>query len=118
MIQTETYHYKIHPHQPKTMTPPLTILSTFRPKLPDFLATMTPEEKAVMGLHVTYTRQLFDQGKIVLGGAAIDGAIGIIVWRVNSAEEMQWIYDNDPAVKAGIGYPELHPFRMGLLAGR
>ena len=70
------------------------------------------------GQHQDYVRKLFDQGKIVLDGAATDGAIGIIVWRVDSAEEMQRIYDNDPAVKAGIGYPELHPFRIGLLAGR
>jgi uncharacterized protein YciI len=100
------------------MPPPLSFLSTLRPYHPDFLATMTPEEKAVMGQHLAYTKQLFDQGKIVLAGAATDGAIGIIVWRVDSAEEMQRIYDNDPAVKAGIGYPELHPFRIGLLAGR
>ena len=56
---------------------------------------------------MAYTRQLIDQGKIVLGSAATNGAIGIIVWRGDSAEEMQRIYDNDPAVKAGIGYPEL-----------
>jgi len=50
--------------------------------------------------------------------AATNGAIGIIVWRVDSAEEMQQIFDNDPAVKAGIGHSDLHPFRIGLLAGR
>jgi len=100
------------------MPPSLSFLSTLRPHRLDFLATMTPEEKAVMGLHMAYTRKLFDQGKIVLGGAATDGAIGIIVWRVDSAEEARRIYDNDPAVKAGIGYPELHPFRIGLLAGK
>jgi len=94
-----------------------TIISTLRAKRPDFLATMTDEEKTVMGQHMTYTKKLFDQGKIVLGSAATDGAIGVIVWRVESAEEMQRIYENDPAVKAGIGYPELHPFRIGLLAG-
>jgi uncharacterized protein YciI len=59
---------------------------------------MTPEEKVVMGQHQAYVRQLFDQGKIVLGGAATNGAIGIIVWKVDSAEEMQRIYENDPAV--------------------
>jgi len=37
---------------------------------------------------------------------------------VDSAEEMQRIYENDPAVKAGIGHAELHPFRIGVLAGR
>ena len=97
------------------MPPPLSFLTTLRPKRPDFLATMTPKEKAVMGQHMAYTRQLFDQGKIGLGGAATDGAIGIIVWRGDSAEEM---HENDPAVKAGIGYPELHPFRIGLLPVR
>jgi uncharacterized protein YciI len=78
---------------------------------------MTPEEKAAMGQHMAYTQQLFDQGKIVMGGAVTDGAIGVIVWRVDSSEEMQRIYDNDPAVKAGIGRSELHPFRIGHLAG-
>ena len=68
---------------------------------------------AAYGLYQT----AFDQGKIILGGAVTDGAIGIIVWRVDSAEEMQRIYENDPAVKAGIGYPELHPFRIGMVAG-
>ena len=42
----------------------------------------------MMGQHMDYTRELFDQGKIVLAGAATDGAIGIIMWRVDSAEEM------------------------------
>ena len=96
------------------MTSSLEFISTLRPKRPDFLATMTLDEQAIMGQHMAYTKQLFDQGKIVLGGAATDGAIGVIVWRVDSAEEMQRLYDNDPAVKAGIGYPELHPFRIGL----
>ena len=95
----------------------LSFISTLRPKCPYFLATMTPEEKAVMGQHMAYTRQLFDQGKIVPGGAATDSAIGIIVWSVDSAEEMQRISENDPAVKAGIGYPEFHPFRIGMVAG-
>ena len=98
------------------MTHSLEFLSTPHPKRPDFLVTLTPEEKAVVGPHLAYTRQLFDQGKIVLGGAATSGAIGIIVWRVDSTEEMQRIYDNDPAVKAGIGHSELHAFRIGLLA--
>ena len=73
------------------MPPTLTFLTPLRPNRPDFLATRTPEEKTVMGQHMAYTRLLFDQGKIVLGGAATSGAIGIIVWRVDSAEEMQRI---------------------------
>jgi len=93
-------------------------ISTLRPRRPDFLLTMTPEEKASMGDHAAYTRHLFDEGKIVLGGAATDGAIGVIVWRLESAEEAKRIFDHDPAVRAGIGDAELHPFRIGLLAGK
>jgi len=77
---------------------------------------MTPDERAVMDEHLGYARRLFDQGKLLLGGAATDGAIGLLVLRVDSVEEAQRIFDEDPAVKAGIGDSELHPFRIGLLA--
>jgi len=33
---------------------------------------MTPEEKAVMGQHMAYTRQLFDQGEKIMDGASTD----------------------------------------------
>jgi uncharacterized protein YciI len=100
------------------MDRPLYFISTLRPKRPDFLTTMTPAEQAVMGEHMTYTKRLFDEGKIVLGGAATDGAIGVIIWKVVSAEEARVIFDHDPAVRAGIGEAELHPFRVGLLGGK
>ena len=57
-------------------------------------------------------------GKLLLGGAATDGAIGVLIYRVNSAEEAQRIFDDDPAVKAEIGDSRgLHPFRVGHLSG-
>lgn len=85
-----------------------------RPKRTDFLMTMTPDEQAIMGQHMAYARRLFSEGKIILGGAASDGAVGILIFRVDSAEEARHLFDNDPAVLAGIGYPELHPFNIGL----
>jgi uncharacterized protein YciI len=100
------------------MSPPLQYLSLIRPKHPDFLETMTPGEETVMGEYSAYVRHLFNQGKIILGGAATDGSIGILFFRADSAEEAQRIFDNDPAVKAGIGYPELHPFHIGMLSCR
>jgi uncharacterized protein YciI len=89
-------------------------ISLLRPKRTDFLVTMTPDERATMGQHMTYARKLFGEGKIILGGAATDGAVGILIFRVDSAEEARHLFDNDPAVLAGIGYPELHPFTIGL----
>ncbi len=97
---------------------PLTYISTMRPKRPDFLASMTPEERAVMEQHFVYVRRLFDQGKLLLGGAATDGAIGVLVLRVDSAEEAQRVFDDDPAVRSGIGHSDLHPFRVGLFFGQ
>lgn len=96
---------------------PLTYISTMRPKRPGFLASMTPEEKAVMEQHLAYVQRLVDQGKLVLGGAATDGAIGVLVLRVGSDEEARRIFDDDPAVRAGIGHSELHPFRVVHLFG-
>ena len=92
-------------------------ISTLRPKHENFLATMTPDEKVAMGQHFLYAEALFDQGNIILGGAATDGSIGIIVFRADSPEEARQIFNNDPAVKAGIGDAELHPFKVGLMAG-
>jgi uncharacterized protein YciI len=88
-----------------------------RPKRPDFLGSMTPKERVVMDQHLAYVQRLVAQGKLVLGGAATDGAIGLLIYRVESAEEAQRIYDDDPAVKAGIGDSELHPFRVVYLTG-
>ena len=85
------------------MDQPLYFISTLRPGRSDFLATMPPGEKAVMGEHAAYTRRLFDEGKIILGGAATDGAIGVIVWKVGPAEEAREIFGHDPAVKANVG---------------
>lgn len=99
------------------MATPLEYIFIMRPRRPDFLTTMTPAEQETMQKHLSYADRLFREGKIILGGAALDGAIGIIVLRVESAEEARSIYDHDPAVIAGIGDTELHTFRIGLLAG-
>jgi uncharacterized protein YciI len=99
------------------MDPPLYFLFTMRPKRPDFLTTMTMNEKTAMEQHFAYTEKLFDQGMIMVGGAATDGTIGIIILRADSADEARQIYEHDPAVIAGIGNTELHPFRLGLFAG-
>ena len=99
------------------MCPALEFLSIMRPKRFDFLTTMTAEEKAVMERHQAYARNLFEQGKIIVGGVAKDGAIGILVLRVDSPDEAREIYDHDPAVQAEVGNTELHPFRLRMLAG-
>lgn len=91
-----------------------TYLMIFRPNRDDFVATMTPEEKGVMGAHVARCQELGAQGKVVLLGVCPDGAYGIMVFRAGSEDEAWRIFDEDPAVKAGIVTPELHPFIVAI----
>lgn len=67
-----------------------------------------------MGEHMGYAGALVDEGKGLIGGAATDGALGIDIIRVDSTAEAERIFAEDPAVRAGIGVSELHPFRGGL----
>lgn len=91
-------------------------ISLLRPKRPDFLTTMTPLEETAMEQHRKYVEDLFGQGKIIMSGAVTDGTFGILIYRVETAEEARRLFYNDPAVIAGIGYPELHPFQLGQFA--
>lgn len=99
----------------RCMSHTMDFISLLRPKRSDFLTTQTPEEQAIMGKHMDYVKDLIAQEKIVMSGAAIDGTIGVLIFRVDSADEARRYFYTDPAVIAGIGYPELHPFQIGHL---
>lgn len=105
-------------HNRLIMNGDATYIMTLRPNHENFIATMTPAEKAAMGEHFLYAKALFDKGTIIIGGSSTDGSIGIIVFHAGSSEEARRIFENDPAVKAGIGQSELHPFKIGLIAGQ
>jgi len=91
-------------------------ISLIRPKRLDFLTTMSLAEKATMIQHKDYVRDLIAQGKIFLEGNAPDGTISVLIYRVDSAIEARRLFYSDPAVIAGIGYPELYPLTIGHLA--
>ena len=84
----------------------------FKPKRADFLQTMTHEEMAAFGGHAEYTKKLYAEGKVILMGGCLDGAYGIVIFKAESPEAAQQIFDNDPAVKAGIVNAELHPYQV------
>jgi len=77
---------------------------------------MTPEEQVTMLQHTDYVRDMIAQGKIFLQGNAPDGIISVLIYRVDSAIEARHLFYSDPAVIAGIGYPELYPLTIGHLA--
>jgi hypothetical protein len=40
------------------------------------------------------------------------------VFHAGSTKEARQIFDNDPAVKGGIGRAEVHPLKIGLMEGQ
>ena len=91
-------------------------ISLIRPIRQDFLTTMTQAEQATMTQHTEYVRDMIAQGLILLHGEAPDGTISVLIYRVESATEARRLFYSDPAVIAGIGYPELYPLAIGHLA--
>nr|WP_319376063.1 YciI family protein [uncultured Methanoregula sp.] len=95
------------------MSDTMEFISLIRPKRPDFLSTMTPEEQATMARHTEYVRDMVAQGKVFLDGNSPDGTLGVLIYRVDSAIEARRLFYSDPAVIGGIGYPELYPLTIG-----
>jgi uncharacterized protein YciI len=93
-------------------------ISLIRPKRLDFFTTMTPEEKAAMEQHKAYVRDMIAQGQVFLDGGSPEGTIGVLIYRVDSATEARRLFYSDPAVIAGIGYPELYPLAIDYCAAR
>ncbi|GFK94343.1 hypothetical protein NNJEOMEG_02187 [Fundidesulfovibrio magnetotacticus] len=91
-----------------------TYLMLFEPNRPDFLQTMTDEERSVMTAHGAHCRELAAQGRVVLLGVCTDGAYGVLVFRAQSPEESRAFFEADPAVRAGIVTPRLHPFQVAM----
>ncbi|MDF2958641.1 MAG: hypothetical protein K0S39_376 [Paenibacillus sp.] len=90
----------------------------FKPKRDDFLQTLTPEEMVAMGAHFEYCNGLFAEGTLVMSGACLDGAYGMVVIKADSEETARRIFENDPAVKANVVHAELHPYKVMKLLGR
>lgn len=85
------------------------------PPRPTFVRDMTPDERNLMGQHAAYTRQFFEQGKILAYGPvmAAAGAFGFAVFEVDDESEVRGILDADPSVKSGLNTYEVSPMRLG-----
>jgi len=66
---------------------------------PTFHLDMTPEERDIMGHHVTYWTAKAQAGQALLFGPVLDpkGVFGIGVYEVNDEEEFRTWLEEDPA---------------------
>jgi uncharacterized protein YciI len=81
-------------------------------KGPELVSTKEPERNQILQQHLANVVSLLESGRAVIIGPFRDDTdlAGIFILRASStAEAKSWV-DDDPAVKAGLMVPEMHPW--------
>jgi uncharacterized protein YciI len=75
------------------------------PPRADFMANMTPAERAVMTRHVAYWTEQAKKGQVMVFGPVADpkGAWGLLILRAADQAELDQEIAADPAITGGIG---------------
>jgi uncharacterized protein len=81
------------------------------------LQNMTDAERPVLNEHGAYLKSLTDQGKLILGGQALDpkGLWGIVIITAPDADAANAMLQADPVIKAKIFRGVVIPFRVGFI---
>src|SRR5262249_10876255 len=81
-------------------------------KGPKWNTTTAEDRGAILKQHLGNVISLLDSGKAVIAGPFADDTdlAGIFILRAASADEARSWVDADPAVKAGLLVPEMHPW--------
>jgi uncharacterized protein YciI len=76
------------------------------PPRPDFAQSMTPAEAEIMRAHLAYWTAMLNEGKAVAFGPVADpkGGYGVGMVRLDNDTDPSSLSQNDPAIKAGIGF--------------
>ena len=71
------------------------------PPRPDFIETMTDEEKSIMQQHVVYWKERMDLGKVLVFGPVLDpdAVYGLGIVAVDDEQEVKEFIAGDPAYK-------------------
>ena len=84
----------------------------FYRKGPDWVPSTTDAHKKLQAEHLAHIGKMADTGKLILAGPFGDNSDlrGMLIFRVDSAEEAKALAEQDPAVKAGRLVLEWHPW--------
>ena len=76
------------------------------PPRPDFMVTMTEQERAIMGAHQVYWRGFAEKGWAVAYGPVADpkGGYGAGFWALPDGEDPAALAAGDPAIKVEAGF--------------
>ena len=81
-------------------------------KAPKWAATSDAERGRIFQEHLASVISMYESGKMIMAGPFADNTdlVGIFIMRATSAGEAKTWVDADPAVKAGLMLPEMHPW--------
>ena len=77
----------------------------------------TPDEGALIERHFSYLKGLTDKGIVLLAGRTLnsdDSSFGIVIYVAEDEKSARAIFQEDPAVKAGVFRGEFFPFSIAL----
>ncbi|TFE42394.1 hypothetical protein E2553_35995 [Paraburkholderia dipogonis] len=86
-------------------------LCKFIPPRPNFLGTMSADEKEWMKQHGRFLDSLLDQGLVVAHGPVIDsaGGYGVSLFQLPDEQDVAELTSQDPIVRNGVGHYEHFP---------
>lgn len=73
-----------------------------KPTRENMVATLTEDEAHTVGQHFNYFAGMYEQGKLKYAGRCEDGYLGVSLFVAESAEEVEQIMEDDPAILAGV----------------
>lgn len=83
-----------------------------------FPGDMTPVEAKAMQQHSDYWRALVNADRAIVLGPVMDpaGAYGVGIIRATDAAEARAMVDDDPVIKAGLGFRvDVHPMMSAMV---
>lgn len=78
----------------------------------------TDQDNEIVNEHFNYLKDLLNKQILILAGRTINEDVdkfGIVVFEADSNEIAQEIMHNDPAIKNGIMFCQLFPYRVALM---
>lgn len=83
------------------------------PPRPDFQRDMTEDEGKIMQRHIAYWTEHLKNGIVPIFGPVFDpkGGYGLAIIKVESAEQVESMIADDPAVISGLLQEEYYPMR-------
>lgn len=76
---------------------------------------MTPAEEEIMGEHFEYLKKLVVERRVVMAGPVWKPTFGMMILRVDSAEEALAILKEEPSVTKGLHNYEMQEMVLSLL---